>query len=116
MVCRAIAVARTRWVFPLLALALSGCADVCQHAETVAKSFAARSNSYTRVGTLSSFDVTACQASLEQCSNEDLQLIRAWYDCLERLPTCTTQTSTEFSNRVLACASHMQLSEGCFKQ
>jgi hypothetical protein len=96
------------------ALAFVACQDVCQRAEAVANDFAKKS---CGSGSTMPFDVVTCQASLAHCTNRDLAALQDWYDCLERLPTCTEATSATFSAQVLGCAGHMaQLSTGCFRQ
>jgi len=98
----------------VLALALGGCADVCERAAAVAADLAT-AGAACGVGTSPlSLDVAACRATLPRCSGDDLGTIGEYEDCVTALPECTPATRADFNARLTACATPMAaLGRGC---
>lgn len=100
-----------------LAVALSGCLDVCTRAENLNKNFQTRHEKCFPSGTLPNapFDPDRCDTSMKVCSKTDEETIHTYFDCLERLPVCTQETKAAFNDKFLACANTMTtVSAGCF--
>ncbi|MBL8909345.1 MAG: hypothetical protein JNM17_01460 [Archangium sp.] len=100
-----------------LAVALTGCLDVCGRAEVLNKNFQTRHDQCFPSGTLPNapFDADKCDTSMKVCSERDEQTIHTYFDCLERLPVCTPETKASFNDKFLACANPMTtVSAGCF--
>jgi hypothetical protein len=101
----------------LVALAATGCLDVCGRAELLNKEFQKRHSQCFPEGTLPNapFSADACDASMKACSKTDEAALQTYFDCLDRLPVCTAQTKSTFNDKFLECAKRMnQLSQGCF--
>ncbi|MFO0594743.1 MAG: hypothetical protein U0228_05550 [Myxococcaceae bacterium] len=107
-----------RWLPALVvAVVLSGCADVCTRAQTISDDWSKRHSACFPSGTLPNapFESTACAAAMKPCSKADEQVVQRYLDCLEQLPKCTSDTRTSFNDEFLHCASGMsQVTPGCF--
>jgi len=101
----------------VLGLVLAGCGSLCARADEAASAFTARAMPCGATAPTPRFDRQACDHSMSACSAEDARRLDAYFDCLERLPTCDPGAPAAFSAAVLACADPMQgLSAGCFVQ
>jgi hypothetical protein len=98
-----------------LLLVLTACAgDVCARSEKAASDFPTKVAACQQLPS-PRFDLAACTASVQSCTDADLTVIDGYFDCLERLPTCTV--ADEFTAAVLTCANRMTtVSPGCFSQ
>ncbi len=57
---------------------------------------------------------TACERYVEQCTENDERRLNAYYDCVERVPTCEAGAEQDFLARLVACASNLnELSDAC---
>jgi uncharacterized protein YceK len=100
-----------------VALLLAGCGSLCARADAAAKTFTTKAMRCGATAPKAAFDRQACEASMGQCSSQDTAIIDAYFDCLEKLPTCDPDAPATFSAAVLACANPMQgVSPGCFVQ
>lgn len=109
---------RAALVLSVVALS-SGCLDVCARAKLQSEQFQKRHAACFPTDALvnAPFDPKACQASMDPCSQSDEQALQRYFDCLDQLPVCTTETKSTFTQAMLACASGMnELSPGCFRQ
>jgi hypothetical protein len=97
---------------------LTGCANVCERGELLNKSFTERHAACYPPDTLpgTPFDAKACDTSMSACTKTDETALHQYFDCVERLPTCTSATRADFNEKFLKCASGMnQISDGCFR-
>lgn len=102
----------------LTLLFLTACADVCERGELLSKSFPERHTACFAPDTLPgpAFDLKACDTSMSACSKSDEQALHDYFDCVERLPTCTQPTRAAFNEKFLKCATGMnRISDGCFR-
>ncbi len=98
-----------------LLVALCACGnDVCSRSERASQDFPKKVSACQAIPT-PTFDAETCSSSVESCTGADLTTISGYFDCLDRLPTCTV--ANEFTAAVLACANRMTtVSPGCFSQ
>lgn len=100
----------------LVVAVLSGCGpeDPCARAERTSVTFPDKIAACQMIAA-PSFDPSTCKASLTSCTHADEAAITSYFDCLDKLPTCTV--ASDFTSAVLACANHMSaLTPGCFGQ
>lgn len=100
-----------------LAIAFTGCLDVCARAEDLNENFHKRHEQCFPAGTLPNapFDANRCDTSMKVCTKTDEQTIHTYFDCLARLPVCTPDTKAAFNDKFIACANPMTtVSSGCF--
>ncbi|MDP1822741.1 MAG: hypothetical protein Q8L48_05855 [Archangium sp.] len=105
-------------VVTVVVLLFTACADVCERGAAINKSFSERHAACYAESTLpgAPFDTAKCDDSMNACSTQDETALHTWFDCVERLPTCTPATRAAFNEKSLACANGMgQLTDGCFR-
>lgn len=100
----------------MVSVLVSACGDVCARAGTVTSSFVKKESACVPTSEVVPFDEDACATSLSACSSSDLGAIDTYLDCLDALPTCSSDDKASFSAKVLGCAGGMQsLAPGCFQ-
>lgn len=105
-------------VVTLLGLTLTGCLEVCARAEVLNADFPVRHQACFPDGTLQNarFDLEQCDESMKGCTATDEESIQDYFDCIDRLPTCTAENKATFNDAFLKCAQGMTaVTPGCFR-
>lgn len=110
---------RLAFAFAVVSLALTGCGgSLCEDMADAATDFAVKAKPCSSEVTSPTFtdeEIKQCEESIDKtCTEPDKKALEAFVECIDKLPTCSTDNQNSFGLAALACVAEVEkVSEAC---